>query len=103
MPKYILVYRGGMPKNRQQATVSIPKWKSWITGLGTAIVDPGQPAKNAKELRQSGATASSAANPISGYSIVQADSEQVVLQLAKSCPIFDDQGTVEVGELIDVS
>jgi len=42
-------------------------------------------------------------NPLSGYSILQADSIEVACEMAKGCPILDGgERTVEVAEIHEI-
>ena len=42
------------------------------------------------------------ANPLSGYSLVQADSIDAAVEMAKGCPILASGGSVEVCQAIDM-
>jgi hypothetical protein len=41
-------------------------------------------------------------NPLSGYSLIEADSLDAAVQFAKGCPVLADGGSVEVAEAIDM-
>jgi hypothetical protein len=41
-------------------------------------------------------------NPLSGYSLINADNIDAAVQHAKGCPILAVGGTVEVAEAIDM-
>ena len=51
-----------------------------------------------KTVSSSGVTDDGGANPLSGYSIISADSIDAACELAKGCPILE-HGTVEVAEV----
>ena len=42
------------------------------------------------------------ANPVSGFTIVSADSMDEAVDMAKGCPIMDDGGSVEVAEMFEM-
>lgn len=102
MPKFMFIYHGGMPRNHEEAVASRLKWKTWFSSLGPAVVDPGKPVRSAKGLTESGAPVDRTTSPISGFSIVAADSEQAAFKLAERCPILKENGTIDIAEVIDI-
>lgn len=42
-------------------------------------------------------------DPVTGYTIIQADSMERAVELAKRCPILESGGSVEVGETFPVA
>ena len=65
------------------------------------MVDGGAPVGVSKTVSASAVVDGGGANPLSGYSIVQADSLNAAIELAKGCPILDN-GTVEVAETMEM-
>ena len=65
------------------------------------MVDGGAPVGMSKTVNASAVVDGGGANPLSGYSIVQADSLNAAIELAKGCPILDN-GTVEVAETMEM-
>ena len=104
MPKYILGYHGGsMPESEAEQAAVLAAWGAWFEQLGGAIVDGGNPTAAAKTIAPDGATADGGgANPLTGYSILQATDLDSAVILAKGCPIFAAGGSVEVGELVEM-
>ena len=46
MPKYVMAYLGGkQAANPQDRAAHMAKWKAWVAGLGSAMVDPGTPLR----------------------------------------------------------
>ncbi|QLC23238.1 hypothetical protein HFP51_14210 [Parasphingopyxis sp. CP4] len=102
MAKYIFAYHGGKaPERPEEGAEVMAKWNAWLGGLGDAVVDGGNPAGPSKTVSASGVSDDGGANPISGYSLVQADSIDQAIEMAKGCPIMD-HGTVEVAEAMDM-
>ncbi len=102
MAKYIFAYHGGAaPESPEEGAEVMAKWNAWLGGLGDAVVDGGNPAGPSKTVSASGVADDGGANPISGYSLVQADSIDQAVEMAKGCPIMD-HGTVEVAEAMDM-
>lgn len=58
------------------------KWKRWIDDLGDGVSDDG------------------GSNPMSGFSVVQTDSMEAALEIARNCPFLETGGTLEVAEMM---
>ena len=100
MAKYLLVYRGGMMEtDPKKAEEVMAQWGAWFAALGGATVDPGAPTQPGKSVSSGGVT-SVGADPVTGYSVLQADSQEAAEALAKGCPIIAAGGQVEVYELV---
>jgi hypothetical protein len=58
-----------------------------------------KPDRSAKTVSKGGAVSDTGgANPVTGYSVIKADTIDAAVQLAKACPILQDGGSVEVCE-----
>ncbi len=102
MTKYIFAYHGGkMPETPEEGQQVMAAWKAWFEGMGSSVVDGGNPAGMSKTLTSGGVEDGGGANPISGYSLVEADSIDAACELAKGCPILN-HGSVEVAEAMDM-
>ena len=104
MTKYVLAYHGGgMPASPEEGQKVMAAWNSWIGGLGKAMVDVGNPTGPAKTIARDGKVLDGGgANPITGYSVVEAADLDAAVKLAKSCPILMSGGSVEVAETFAV-
>ncbi len=104
MAKYLLVYHGGgMPETEEEQQKEMAAWGAWLGGLGAATIDGGNPTGPSKTIASDGAVSDGGGpNPVSGYSIIEADGIDDALGKAKGCPILASGGSIEVGELIDV-
>jgi hypothetical protein len=104
MPKYVFAYHGGkMAETPDEQAKVMDAWTSWFGSLGGAVVDGGNPTGASKTVGAGGATTDGGgANPLSGYSLISADSLDAAATLAKGCPILDAGGTVEVAEAIEM-
>jgi len=98
MPNYILAYDGGRNANPEEGAKGKEKFRDWLIGLGDAVVNPGTPLGMFKTVSSSGVTESSSANPLTGFSIVKADTMEAALDMARTCP-FLEMGTVDVAEV----
>ncbi|QLC26210.1 hypothetical protein HFP57_15035 [Parasphingopyxis algicola] len=102
MPKYVFAYHGGKaPESPEEGAEVMARWQAWFGNLGDAVVDGGNPVGPSKTVSTGGVADDGGANPLSGYSIVQADSIDAAVEMAKGCPIMD-HGTVEVAEAMEM-
>ena len=104
MPKFIFAYHGGkMPETQEEGEQVMAQWMEWLGGLGEAVVDGGNPVGPSSTVHPDGSvTCDGGSNPLSGYSLVSADSIEQATEIAKSCPILQAEGSVEVAEAIDM-
>lgn len=102
MPKYVFAYHGGKaPESPEEGAEAMAKWNAWFETMGGAVVDGGNPVGPSKTVSAQGVADNGGANPLSGYSIVQADTIDAAIEMAKGCPIMD-HGSVEVAEAMDM-
>lgn len=98
MSNFVFIYHGGgKPKSAEAGADMMARWGAWMEELGEAMVNPGTPVGMSKTVSATGVTNDGGSNPISGYSIVAADSMDAALEIAKNCPHLD-MGTIEVAE-----
>ncbi|MDR3475157.1 MAG: YciI family protein [Devosia sp.] len=104
MTKYVLAYHGGgMPATPEEGQKIMAAWNSWMGGLGKALVDGGNPTGPARTIAKDGKISDGGgANPITGYSIIEAASLDAAVSMAKTCPILASGGSVEVAETFAV-
>ena len=104
MAKYLLSYHGGgMPETEEESARIMQAWSTWMGGIGDALVDGGNPTGQTTTLKADGSTSDGGGvNPVTGYSLVTADSMAAALDIAKGCPILDAGGSIEVGEALDM-
>ena len=103
MPKYVFAYHGGgMPESEEEQAQHMAAWESWMGA--NAFVDRGAPTAMAMTVSSDGSVADGGGvNPISGYGIVEADSMDAAVDIAKGCPIVTmSDGSVEVAETFEI-
>ena len=99
MAKYLLVYHGGsMPESQAERDQVMAAWGQWFQTLGSALKDPGNPVSQTRTIGGNGASSS----PASGYSIIEADSLDRAVDLARGCPVLQGGASIEVAETFDV-
>ena len=104
MAKYVLTYHGGsgMPEDPKEIEQLMAAWGSWFEGMGAAVVDGGNPLGDGTTVAADGSTSAGRAIDITGYSIITADSLESATAHAKSCPVLDGGGTVQVSEALEM-
>jgi hypothetical protein len=95
MGKYVYVFTGGgIPQSEEEGQRVMAAWNAWFETLGSAVVDQGAPFGPSTSVK-----GGSAVNA-TGYSIVSAESLDAAAEMAKSCPILEGGGNVEVYETL---
>ncbi len=103
MTNYVFAYHGGgAPGSPEEGAKVMEKWNAWYGSMGEAVVDGGAPVGMSKTVSSNGVADGGGSNPLSGYTVVSADSIEAACEMAKGCPILDDGGSVEVAEKIDM-
>lgn len=105
MPKYVLAYHGGgsMPASESEQAAVMAEWGAWFGSLGDAVVDGGNPTGRTTTVASDGSTSDGGgANPLSGYSLINATDLDAAVSLAKGCPVLAAGGTIEVAEAIEM-
>lgn len=104
MPKFMFIYHGGdAPETPEEGEKVMAAWGAWMAGLGDNLLDGGNPAGPSMTLSASGTTDGGGSNPVSGYSLVQADSMDHAIELGKGCPMLDAaDGSIEIAEAMDM-
>ena len=103
MPDYIIAYHGGnKPESPEDGAKQMAKWKAWVAGLGDAVVNPGTPLGKSRIVSSGGVSDDGGSNPMTGFSVVKADSMDAALEIAKGCPYLDIGGTIEVAEVMQM-
>jgi hypothetical protein len=104
MSKYLFVYHGGkMPESPEEGAKVMAEWGAWIGGWGAALVDGGNHLGQSSTVNADGSvSAGGGANPASGYGLINADSLEQALEIARGCPILKAEGTVEVAEAMEM-
>jgi hypothetical protein len=101
MTKYLLGYHGGgMAATPAEQEASMAQWTAWFGALGGAVVDMGAPTGAARTVGKTGASTGGGANPLTGYSVIEAANLDAAVNMAKGCPIVTTGGTIEVSEIV---
>jgi len=110
MTDYLYLFRGGdaaMAKmSPEQLQQNMGKWIAWIDDLtkkgifkaGEPLDGKGKVIRGNKQVVTDGPYAESK-DLVGGYLIVQAPSLAKAADIAKGCPIFENNGSVEIREI----
>src|SRR5947199_8345827 len=90
MASYMLIYTGGgMPQSETEQAAIKQAWGSWFAGLGSNVVDGGNPfAPSARSIASNGKVSDGPVGTMAtGYSIIKADSLGAAVEMAQGCPV----------------
>jgi hypothetical protein len=103
MPQYIITYLGGdEPSSPEEGKQHFAKYKEWLSSLGDSAVSPANPLKDTSTVNPDRTVTTGSTTSMSGYTIIEADSLEAALVIAKACPFLDIGGSLEVSELIQM-
>ena len=103
MTQYIIVYIGGdKPSSPEEGRQHFSKYMDWLSSLGNAAVSPANPLKDTHTVNPDGTVTGGGKTTMSGYTIIEADSLESALSIAKGCPFLDINGSLEVSELVEM-
>jgi len=103
MPNYMFAYHGGKkPESPEEGAANMENWNAWVSGLGDAALNPGTPLMKTMTVSSDGVSDGGGENPMSGFSVIKADSMEAALELAKACPTLDIGGTIAVSEMMEM-
>jgi hypothetical protein len=100
MATYLLAYHGGgMPESEAERAKVMEEWGQWFGALGSNLVDGGNPVGQSRTIAPGGSVSEGGgANPVSGYSVINADTMDAALAAVKGCPLLQSGGSIEVCE-----
>jgi len=99
MPNYILAYHGGgQPETPEEGAKHMERWRTWLSDLGDAVVNPGTPLGKSTFVNAGGVMTEGGSEALTGFGVVSADNMEAALEMAKACP-FVEIGTLEVAEM----
>ena len=111
MAKYLYLFRGGDPEDTSPEALqgTMQKWSAWMQGLaqkghlsdGLPLRPEGHVVEKAGEVVHDGPFAEGS-EVVGGYLLINAESLSEAVELSKGCPIYEDGGTTEVRECMDM-
>jgi hypothetical protein len=96
MPQYVIVYLGGnQSSSPEEGKRHFSKYMEWLSSLGDSVVSPANPFKNTSTVNSDGTVTAGGTTTMSGYTIIEADSTDAALSMAKACPFLEIGGSLE--------
>lgn len=102
MTNYLVLYRSNITAGEQmaqstpeQAQAGIDAWMAWAEQAGDAVVDLGTPLEVVENGGDSG-------DPIGGYSILEAESNEALSKVLENHPHRAMGGTIETLECLQI-
>ena len=103
MPQYIMTYLGGdKPSSPEEGKAHMSKYMEWLSSLGDTAVSPANPLKDTCTVKPDGLVTSGGSTFMSGFTIIEVDSMDAALLIARACPFLDVGGSLEVSELMEM-
>lgn len=103
MTKFMFAFHGGtLPENQEEGAKIMTKWGKWMEGLGASMADPGSIVGKSNTVSATGVSDYSGPDPLSGYMIVMASDMTGAIEIAKGCPILENEGRVEIAPLVEM-
>ena len=112
MSEFLFLYRGGdagrSPERMQQM---MQKWMAWMKELGAKghLKDQGHPLERTGKLVKGQKKAvtdgpyAETKDIVGGYTLIEARDLDQATELSKGCPIFENDGQVEVRPIMQLS
>lgn len=103
MQKFILAYHGGKTSmTSEEGQQHMQRWMAWMDGLGDAVVDRGLPVGPSVTVSSDGVLEDGGANPLSGITIIQAESQEAAIAMTQKSPHLDIGGTIELAPAMEM-
>ena len=101
MAQFMLTYLGSpKPSSPEEGQKHMVKYKEWLGSLGNAAISPANPLKNSKTVNPDGSVSDGGKTTMSGFTLIEAESEEAALSIAQSCPYLEIGGSLEVSEVM---
>jgi hypothetical protein len=103
MPQYMITYLGGdQPSSPEEGKKHMAEYRDWLSSLGDSAVSPANPIKDTSTVSSDGSVTTGGTTSMSGFTIIESDSMDAALSIAKGCPFLDIGGSLEVSELMQM-
>ncbi len=103
MNQYVITYLGGdQPANPDEGRKHFAKYQQWLSSLGDAVIKPMVPFRSIHTISPDGTATPGSSMAMTGHTIIQAESIEAAITLAKACPFLDINGSLEVAEVVQM-
>ena len=94
MTNYVLTFRG--QPHRTLTAEQEASWPAWFGQIGASIADTGNRVGQARSVGYHGERD----DALAGYILITAADLDAAVALAQGCPILQQGGSLEVGEIV---
>jgi hypothetical protein len=94
MTNYVLTFRGKL--DRTLTAEEEARWPAWFSQISASITDRGNRVGQARSVGYNGQRD----DVLSGYIVVTAADFDAAVAIAQGCPILQQGGSLEVGEIV---
>lgn len=104
MAKFVLAYHGSPQfETKEAGQAHMQAWMAWVAGLGAAMSDNGQAVGASKTITSDQTVLDHGGeNPLSGYSVLEADDIDAAIAMVKPCPHLSAGGSIEIAPALDM-
>lgn len=103
MAQYAFLYYGEPQFDSPEAGQAHQrKFFAWVSGLGAAVVNPGMPLGPPTVIRADGISSIPGSERLTGLSIIEADSLEAAVHIAKASPYVEVGGAIHVAEVFQM-
>jgi len=104
MPTFMLTYVGNPshPATPEEGKQHMAKYQAWLSSLGSAAISPMNPLKNTCLVKPDASVSEGGSSGMSGFTLIEADTLDRALDIAKNCPYLGIGGSLEVSEIINM-
>lgn len=103
MAQYAFLYYGEPQfDSPEEGQAHQQKFFAWMRGLGAAVVNPGMPLGPPTAVNAAGLASIPSSARLTGLSIIEADSLEAAVNMAKASPYVEVGGAVHVAEVFQM-
>jgi len=103
MPNFMIAYHGGNePGSKEEGKARMEKWKAWIEGLGEKVINPGTPLPASRIITPAGVEDDNDSNSMKGFAVIEAESIDAAIEIAKSDPFLETGGKIRVSQMMEM-
>lgn len=104
MAKFMITYLAGdQPDTAEQGQQHFAKYQAWLKSHASAMISPANPLKNTCLIQADGSVSQQSETGMSGFTLIEADSIEIALEIAQACPFLEINGRLEVSQIIDMN
>jgi hypothetical protein len=104
MPSFMIAYHGGdQPKSKEEGMEQMAKWKTWLEGLGEAVVNPGTPLTATKVVTSQSVLDEDSPDALEGFAVVRADNIEAAIEIAQADPFLSTNGTIRISQMVEMN